>query len=327
MSPEDVGTQFPAHPDKTRLHLFDDAEGVGYRVASPSIARRFVQASGALVSIGLIGLAVWWGYKQTMRDLHGVPVVQALDGPVRVAPTDPGGMVASHSGLAVNEVKAGGIASAPSAEVALAPAPVGLTEEDLSRPIAANQPMQSPESEAADMDLIAPTPGAPITASLSPDDPIARAVAEAVGVSLQDAVEGVVDAAPVRIASLPAWPAAARSPRPHERPDPSTATDASPAKVAAPRPPIDPAAIPAGTRLVQLGAFESPQDAEAAWSGVAGKFPGLMSDKDQVILEASAGGRSIWRLRAAGFEDLSDARRFCAALVAERTDCIPVVAR
>jgi hypothetical protein len=28
-----------------------------------------------------------------------------------------------------------------------------------------------------------------------------------------------------------------------------------------------------------------------------------------------------------GFDDLNDARRFCAAFVAERTDCIPVVTR
>jgi hypothetical protein len=28
-----------------------------------------------------------------------------------------------------------------------------------------------------------------------------------------------------------------------------------------------------------------------------------------------------------GFTDLSDARRFCSAMVAERADCIPVVAR
>jgi hypothetical protein len=28
-----------------------------------------------------------------------------------------------------------------------------------------------------------------------------------------------------------------------------------------------------------------------------------------------------------GFEDLSDARRFCSALVARNADCIPVVTR
>jgi hypothetical protein len=32
-------------------------------------------------------------------------------------------------------------------------------------------------------------------------------------------------------------------------------------------------------------------------------------------------------LRALGFEDLADARRFCSALVAEKAECIPVVTR
>ena len=56
---------------------------------------------------------------------------------------------------------------------------VSLTEEDLSRPVEANLSMQSPDAEAGDMDLVAPGPNAPISASLSAEDPIARAVAEA----------------------------------------------------------------------------------------------------------------------------------------------------
>jgi hypothetical protein len=35
----------------------------------------------------------------------------------------------------------------------------------------------------------------------------------------------------------------------------------------------------------------------------------------------------FYRLRAHGFTDLSDARRFCAAFVAGGVDCIPVVTR
>jgi hypothetical protein len=35
----------------------------------------------------------------------------------------------------------------------------------------------------------------------------------------------------------------------------------------------------------------------------------------------------FYRLRAHGFADLSDARRFCAAFVAQNVDCIPVLNR
>ena len=50
-------------------------------------------------------------------------------------------------------------------------------------------------------------------------------------------------------------------------------------------------------------------------------------EKRRVIEKATSGGRTFYRLRAEGFADLPDARRFCAALVAEKADCIPVVTR
>jgi hypothetical protein len=43
-----------------------------------------------------------------------------------------------------------------------------------------------------------------------------------------------------------------------------------------------------------------------------------------VIEAAQSGGRTFYRLRAHGFATDEDARRFCAALKAEETDCIPV---
>ena len=52
-----------------------------------------------------------------------------------------------------------------------------------------------------------------------------------------------------------------------------------------------------------------------------------MEGKRRVIQEASRGGRTFYRLRAMGFEDLSDARRFCAVLLADNADCIPVTTR
>jgi hypothetical protein len=85
--------------------------------------------------------------------------------------------------------------------------------------------------------------------------------------------------------------------------------------------------LPEGTKLVQLGAFDSPEIAAREWTRVAGRFGEFMGGKSRVIQEAESGGRTFYRLRAQGFADLSEARRFCAALVAEDAPCIPVVAR
>jgi len=52
-----------------------------------------------------------------------------------------------------------------------------------------------------------------------------------------------------------------------------------------------------------------------------------MTGRELVIQRAVNGGRIFYRLRAAGFSDLSDARRFCSTLKAAKTDCVPVVTR
>jgi hypothetical protein len=87
---------------------------------------------------------------------------------------------------------------------------------------------------------------------------------------------------------------------------------------------IDPAAIPSGTRLAQLGAFDSPDVARAEWERMQQRFGEILDGKSRVVQQAQSGGRTFYRLRAMGFVDLSDTRRFCSAVKAEGVDCIPV---
>ncbi len=76
---------------------------------------------GAAASVALIAGLGWWGYDLAMRDARGVPVVRALEGPMRVAPEDPGGEVVDHQGLSVNNVAAVGAAAPPPDRLVLAP--------------------------------------------------------------------------------------------------------------------------------------------------------------------------------------------------------------
>jgi hypothetical protein len=78
---------------------------------------------------------------------------------------------------------------------------------------------------------------------------------------------------------------------------------------------------------VQLAALDSPETATAEWSKLSARFNDYMADKERVIQPHSSGSRQFYRLRAKGFTDLADARRFCAALTAEGAECIPVVTR
>ena len=113
--------------------------------------------------------------------------------------------------------------------------------------------------------------------------------------------------------------------RPRKRPDNITQGPAPSIISSAREIPSD--QIPVGTALVQLGAFAGPDVARSEWVRLSSKFSSFMTGRDLVIQRAVSGGSIFYRLRAAGFSDLSDAQRFCSALKAANTDCVPVVTR
>ncbi len=131
---------------------------------------------GALMSVALIaGLAVW-AYQLAVRDVTGVPVVRALEGPMRVAPEDPGGEQAAHQGLAVNSVAAEGTAERPADRLILAPPPLDLSEEDVPMPqmaeVEAETPVAEPETPEATAVALADALAenvTPLSATIAPE--------------------------------------------------------------------------------------------------------------------------------------------------------------
>jgi SPOR domain len=120
-----------------------------------------------------------------------------------------------------------------------------------------------------------------------------------------------------------------RSVRPPLRPESLrvAATAAAPAAPPAETTDLDAATLAVGTRLVQLGAFDDAETARSEWDRLSRANPDFFRDKGRVIQQAVSGGREFFRLRAHGFTDLSDARRFCTALNAQGAPCIPVTVR
>lgn len=270
-------------------------------------AGRFLNILGGVLSVGLIvGLGIW-SYKLLVRDVNGVPVVRAMEGPMRVAPEDPGGERAAHQGLAVNRIAAVGDAAPPAERIVLAPRSVDLEPEDLAQAHLRLAPTMTS----------APRPRASAieTAELSATTAVMMADMD---------VTQLLDVIPASV------PGVARSPRPRPRPLPEgdtniavpAASDAVP--VAAE---IEPDSLMPGTWLVQFSAPNTIEDARSYWAALEGRFGSLMAGKSRVIEKATTGGDTFYRLRAEGFLDLADARRFCAAFVAEDADCIPVVVR
>ncbi|WP_375263363.1 SPOR domain-containing protein, partial [Palleronia sp.] len=144
-------------------------------------------------------------------------------------------------------------------------------------------------------------------------DPVEMAIAEA----LSGTLEELTASAPLR---------------PRERPEDAGAgleiASVETVRAAAPGSgEVNIADLPKGTRLVQLGAFASPDVARSEWGKLTGRFGEFFGGKRMVVQEAISGGKTFFRLRAEGFDDLADARRFCSALTAKRADCIPVEVR
>ncbi|HLQ20286.1 MAG TPA: SPOR domain-containing protein, partial [Tabrizicola sp.] len=118
-------------------------------LAAAQKVQRTVNIAGAATSLALVvGLGIW-GYKLAVRDVRGVPVIQAMDGPMRIAPEDPGGEIADHQGLSVNTVAAVGTAAPLPERIVLAPRPVDLAPEDTAGLAGGGTPLIEPASAPA----------------------------------------------------------------------------------------------------------------------------------------------------------------------------------
>ncbi|MCP4207024.1 MAG: SPOR domain-containing protein [Shimia sp.] len=318
-----------------------------------------VNRAGMFVSLALvIGTGVW-GFQILSRDVSGVPVVRALEGPMRIQPDDPGGRQAGHQGLMVNQVAADGSAAGPADQVIVAPPPISLTERDqVSGTPVVVQPTEAPSAVPSLVEteklteVVARAPSAPIvapepldvskplsveeladqlSAGAKPLETIELDEVQPIQVALsqpESSDEAVADASTPEIKG-----GLKRSLRPVLRPAtlPTKAQGTQVASIDAAvqgvLKEVDAETIPAGTRLVQLGAYASPAIARAEWDKLQQRFDTYLGDKPRVIEKASSGGRVFYRLRAMGFETVSDARRLCSALKAENADCIPVTTR
>lgn len=299
--------------------------------------QRLVNVAGALTSLALIAGVGVWAYKLAVRDVHGVPVIQALEGPARIAPENPGGELAMHQGMAVNRIAAEGTAAEPADRLTLAPGAANLSAEDTAMGALA-------ETEAAAVE--APLPASPqvsgevlTPAAMRPTEPLPDGPADAI--NLEDgAVAALPYVAPDVIST--AIPGVSASLKPLARPSGAASAtsddgvdamaEAAAAAVALALAPeaaidVDPAALKAGTRVVQIGSYPNEADARLDWETTVARFGPLMQGKRRVIEPSESGGATFYRLRVEGFTDAEDARAFCAALKAENAVCVPAVVK
>ena len=228
--------------------------------------------------IGALLVATVGGWSLLGHHPTGIPLIAPPPGPVRVKPTDPGGMQLMGTQVAqTNGPAAQALAPGPEA-----PAPQALQAEiEAARKADAPAPANTPTARTA----ATPADGSTSTApTLSPPAPS--------------------PAAPAAVAPAPAAPADAV---PGPGPGSSEATETAPAEAS---PPTPPSAV-AGGHAVQLAALDSEQAAHAEWSRLAKQAPTLLGDRAPIIQHVSRGGRQFYRLRTGGFGSVADANAFC----------------
>ncbi len=295
---------------------------------SPSLGGGVLRAAGALAALGAVGAVAWWGVTLMTRDTSTIPVVRAQQEILREEPANPGGAVAPHMGQSVTAVAASGKAAEPAGSYVRAPLDTGLAPED--QPVAelkqvaaatAADPTESDVVQSMANGIVQATAGGQLRdVSADPGLSVRQTGAADAQASAADVVDGGVG----------------RSLRPRPRPETIIAVSrnsvpavATAAALAAPRQSAEvaPTEVALGETVVQFGAYNSPTVAREQWGVIAQRFPGLMSDKQRLVAQTLAEGRTLYRLRAVGFDGYQEAKQFCAAIQAGGKECIAVINR
>ncbi|MGA3400558.1 MAG: SPOR domain-containing protein [Acetobacteraceae bacterium] len=274
-----------------------------YRVPRHSSGMDPATRKLALIAAGIGGilLVVAGGWTMLGHRSHGVPVVQADSGPLRVKPTNPGGLQIAGAG---NEIFSGGSDTdveklAPPPET---PDPQGLRAAPPPQPAAvAAAPATAPIAASQAMAPLAATkPPAAIGATRMP----------------------VPAAAPIAAAARP-MVAAVAPPAIATAAPPSASTAAPPAKPAEKPAAAGAAEHGAGGKgaLVQLAALSSEPAARAEWERMVKRWPELFGGHQPAFSKIEHGGQVFWRVRTGGFDGAAQATMFCERLRAKGGGC------
>ncbi len=263
---------------------------------------------GAVASISLVVGIIYWGFLLGQRDATDVPVIRAIEGNARIIPDDPQGTQADNQGLAVNEVLAETTPTAVDTNTTLAPASQTVTTEDETMsalvPVAP-APTQNVTPIVVDAATLLVEISPVIEPSVAPDGmtlPVRRPENLQKTDPISDAIEGLLQELTP------------------EEGDTSFETPDLPR----PEPKFGNPLLDPGAALIQLGAYNSVEDAGDVWVEYQSEHGDLLTNKQRYIEPIESGGRLLYRLRAAGFDGLDQTQALCAALDARGIDCISV---
>jgi hypothetical protein len=275
---------------------------------------------GAVLSLSLLAGAIGWSYKLVVRDINQIPIVRAQLGPLRVAPDNPGGLTAANQGLSVTQLA---VNEKPlsSDEINLAPAAEILNEEtsasllrEVDKLNQIDETYEIKEINAENTISLDGSSGAMKGETASKTESLVAQVAFS-----QKKVE-IENAVSLALSITSEFDPSLTSLRPKTRP---RSVQQNRELIVSKEPMSK---LPIGSAIVQLGAFDSKSLAESEWRRFEKLLGSILAPKQMIIQKAESGGKIFYRLRASGFNDISDARQFCTA-ISDKVACIPVVTR
>jgi cytoskeletal protein RodZ len=258
----------------------------------------------ALVVLCAFAGVVWLAYTQGVaRGRTETPVLAAAPGPERTAPTNEGAAEVPYQGFKIYEQPA--------------PADTGDTEAaaPAEAPAAAPAPKPAPPAEFLPQQAQKPAP-APVAARPAPVTPPPAATAKPAPVTPPP---------PTRTAAITPPPATAATGAPRTLPGPAPAKPAPtpPPAPAAAKPAAAAAPAPSGSYVLQIGAFKSQAEADAAWKVYSARHAALVKGYSPNVQAADLGEKGTWyRLRITGFADRDVAAALCDRLKAQSGACI-----
>ncbi len=264
----------------------------------------------ALLVLAMFAGVVWLAYVNGVaKGRTETPVLAAQNGPAKIAPQNPGGAQEPYKGFKIYEQPA-----PPDEDAAATPAANAAAATPAPATTPAPQPVTPPVAkvEAAPVVNTEPAPPpkpAPVAATPAPKPAPVKAVAAA--------TPAPVKAAPVAkpaTAPVPAGPATG-APRSltelAAQPAPAPKAAAAPVKAAT-----------GGAYVLQIGAYKSQADADAAWKAYKAKHAALLSGYGPDVQQADLGDKGTWyRLRIAGFSDKDAASAVCDRLKSDGGSC------
>ena len=280
--------------------------------------------TGAALSFFLLAGAMGWSYQLIVRDINQIPIVRAQLGPLRVAPDDPGGLTAANQGLSVTQLA---VNEKPllSNEIHLAPAAEILNAEHLALQVSEDVKSNTDDgtfeikevNAENSINLKEVSSEIEVDTGSKKEVVLSKVAFSQKKIEIENAVSLALSITDDPVDSLTLL-------RPKIRPMISRRNNKTTGDQVVNNEPIS--NLPIGSAVVQLGAFESKNLAKSEWQRFEKILGSMLISKKMVVQKAESGGKIFYRLRASGFDDISDARQFCTA-ISDKIACIPVVTR